>query len=106
MMPCPMPSGGQAAPLLVSLAFGYAALILAKRETKSLNLLGRVIGWTIIAVSAIGLICIAACGLYRMCPKNRAACDSAMSCPYAGARTACAVPEQSPAIDEPGDMKK
>ncbi len=93
-------------PLLISLAVGYVVLVLAKRETKQLALLGRIIGWVIIAVSTIGLLCTAACALYRLCPRHRLTCESAVSCPFMGHRRACLAPEQLPSPDEEEGEKK
>lgn len=97
MMPCFPSPGGHAAPLLISLAFGYGVLILARRETRPLNILGKVIGWLIIAVSAIGLLCTAACGLWMMCPRHRMECggEAAMGCPFSGRHSVCIAPQRA-----------
>lgn len=77
MMPCISPAG-QVAPLLISLAVGYGVLVLAKREARPLNRIGKVVGWLVMAVALVGLICIASSRLYRMCPSHGGAGKAAM----------------------------
>lgn len=100
-MPCPPSSGGgHVAPLLISLAVGYAVLVFAKRESKPLNLIGKIIGWLVVVVAFVGLICSAAAGLCRMCPSSKKACGpAAVSCPLGGPRAACPM-DKSSAGDE------
>ena len=52
--------GGKVAPLLFTLALGYGVLVLARREGKPLNKIGKFVGWLILVVSFVGLLCIAA----------------------------------------------
>lgn len=94
-------SGGHVAPLLISLAVGYGVLILAKREAKPLNRIGKFVGWLILIVSFVGLLCLASSGLCRMCPKS--------GCPWGGPRSACLMPDMGmpmPADPAMSDEKK
>ncbi len=45
--------------LLISLAVGYYVLLAAGKEKKQDKLLGQVIGWLIIVLSALGIWCYA-----------------------------------------------
>lgn len=99
MMPCPSPSG-QVAPLLISLALGYGVLLLARREQRPLDRIGKIVGWLVMLVSLVGLICIACARVCKMCPSHRGA-HSGLMCPVSGSKSACAYPpiESAPQSD-------
>ena len=82
------------APLLIALAVGYAVLVFARREARPLDLVGKIIGWLIIVVSFIGLLCIAASSACRMCPLYRRSCDTTTGCPFIHRGVSC-VPLES-----------
>jgi hypothetical protein len=88
MMPGVSP-GGHAAPLLISMAVGYGVLLLARREARPLNRVGKFVGWLIIVVSFVGLLCVAASGLCRMCPRG------SDMCPFGKPRSACLMPPEA-----------
>ena len=91
------------APLLISMAVGYAVLVFAKREARPLDWIGKIIGWILILVSLAGLICIAASAACRYCPFHRS-CDTALACPYYMHRgVACAPLESMPNSGDTGD---
>lgn len=95
MIPCSYHSctmgGGKAAVLLIALAVGYWVLTLAKKENAPLDKLGRFVGGLILAVSLIGLLCVAACGVMSMwCGRGGGmGCSPAsMMCPAGGPKSA------------------
>lgn len=87
--------------LLISLAVGYGVLLLAKRETKPLNRIGKVVGWLIMTVAFTGLICIAVSSLCRMCPSKRV--KPAVMCPFGGPKVDILPPESGDHRREPGE---
>lgn len=93
------------APLLISMAVGYAVLVFAKREARPLDWIGKVIGWIIIVVSLAGLICIAASAACRYCPFYRS-CDAAMACPYYMHRGVSCAPLASSPKDNDADEQE
>lgn len=90
-MSCPPAGGGagRATFLLVALAVGYWVLVLANNQEKPLNLIGRIVGWVILAVALIGLICSAVAGycLWR-CPSGK--------CAWGPKKAMCAYTEKMP----------
>ena len=50
---------GKGALLLISLAVGYYVLLAAGKEKKQEKLLGQIIGWLIVVLSALGIWCYA-----------------------------------------------
>ncbi len=83
---CPPPppgSGGMVPPLLLCLAAGYAVLALAANQARRLSLVGLVLGWFIIAVSAAGLLCMAGKRLCGRCHSEAAVPGGA--CPWMSA---------------------
>ena len=95
-------TGGKVSLLLMALAAGYAVLVLANKQGRPLDVLGRILGALILLVSSIGLVCMAACSLkckMGSCgPKSAAMCDSGpkKDCPFAGAASAGTTTPPSP----------
>ena len=83
-----MPYGGHcsAGLLLLALASGYAVLTLSNKQERPLDLLGRIIGGTILIVSVVGLLCTAVCGI-----RTAMACHSG-GCPFGKHMAQCAAP--------------
>ena len=68
--------------LLLCLAAGYGVLVLANRQERPLDKLGRFIGGVILLVSLVGLLCTAVCGFRYW----RSGCfgGGAFNCPFYG----------------------
>ncbi|MCG3204464.1 MAG: hypothetical protein KCHDKBKB_01179 [Elusimicrobia bacterium] len=101
----PMMGGGvgKVSHLLISLAVGYAVLVFANKQERPLDILGRIIGGLIVLVSAIGLICIAACGI--KCKMAACSKGANMSCDYSKPKSYCPMgqvaPDSSPVTTPP-----
>lgn len=54
-------SGSKVSLLLMALAAGYAVLVLANKQERPLDVLGRILGGLILVVSFVGLLCVAVC---------------------------------------------
>lgn len=68
--------------LLIAMAAGYGTLVLASKQEKPLDKLGRLVGGIVLAVSFVGLLCSAVCAIkYRCgaCPYGRG-----VNCGYDG----------------------
>lgn len=74
--------GGKIAFLLLTMAVGYGVLVLSQKQTRPLDVLGRIVGGIILVVSFVGLLCTAWCGSKRWCNKS-AMCD------YSGGKKVC-----------------
>jgi hypothetical protein len=87
----PMMGGGggsKVSMLLLALAAGYAVLVLANKQERPLDVLGRILGGLILVVSFVGLLCVAICRIgCRMgaCHKmDSSACsvEARKHCPF------------------------
>jgi hypothetical protein len=99
---CPMGDGTSM--LLVSLAVGYGVLVLAMKQKRPVDIIGRVVAGIILIAALAGLICKASsayCRYKSSCAPTEA-CDASMKkamCPYSGKAT-------SPAADTKGAPQK
>ena len=66
--------------MLLTLAAGYGVLVLASRQERPLDKLGRLLGGLILLVSFIGSICTGWCRLSAMRGKCDIAGSKTMSC--------------------------
>ncbi len=104
----PMMAGGvgKVPLLLLALAAGYGVLVLANKQERPLDRLGRLVGGIVLVVSFVGLLCVAVCSI--MCrvschgERMGAACGMAKpTCPYSGNHDDASAPpaenDQAPA---------
>jgi hypothetical protein len=66
--------------LLLSFAAGYGVLVLANKQERPLDKLGRLSGGLIVLVSLVGLLCTAVCEIGRMTGHGPAG----VMCAYSG----------------------
>jgi hypothetical protein len=75
------------APLLIlGLAAGYGVLVLANRQERPLDKLGRYVGGAVLLLSVLGLICAAVCKISHMTGRCNTP-GAVMQCPFSSAST-------------------